>query len=172
MAQAPTTTRPVKCPCVAAKSGYATGKTFVTFFPKALCQTFFLGTRASWRRLVRALLLVLMATVPLTVSASVVSDWNKFALAGVRVAKQGPAIVARSLAIARTCICTDAWASYNDKAWGAVVGDTLRRPAARRRCAARAQKPSAMRPTVAWRNVFPTGQTRLRAAMTAMGCRP
>ena len=49
-------------------------------------------------------LLALTAASPLSVSASVVSDWNKVALAEVRLAKQGPPVVARSLAIAHTCI--------------------------------------------------------------------
>eukprot|EP01036_Dinobryon_divergens_P007513 gene7513-10018_t len=81
-----------------------------------------------------SVVLALTGAFPLSVSASVVSDWNKVALAEVRLAKQGPPVVARSLAIAHTCIY-DAWASYNDKALGAVVGDTMRRPAAERHAA-------------------------------------
>ena len=49
-------------------------------------------------------LLALIGALPWAVSASVVSDWNKVALAEVRLAKQGPPVVARSLAIAHTCI--------------------------------------------------------------------
>jgi hypothetical protein len=115
-------------------------------------------------------LLVLLAVLPLALSASVVSDWNKVALAEVRLAKQGPPVVARSLAIAHTCMY-DAWASYNDKALGAVVGDTLRRPAGQRNAANRKEAIS----HAAYgclRNVFPTGETRLRAALTAMGYNP
>lgn len=123
----------------------------------------------AWRHLAQPLL-VLMAAVPLAVSASVVSDWNKVALAEVRLAKQGPPIVARSLAIAHTCIY-DAWASYSDKALGAVVGDTLRRPAAQRNAANRAEAIS-YAAYGCLGNVFPTGETRLRAAMTAMGYNP
>ena len=115
-------------------------------------------------------LLVLLAVLPLALSASVVSDWNKVALAEVRLAKQGPPVVARSLAIAHTCMY-DAWASYSDKALGAVVGDTLRRPAGQRKAANRKEAIS----HAAYgclRNVFPTGETRLRAALTAMGYNP
>ena len=115
-------------------------------------------------------LLVVLGALPLAVSASVVSDWNKVALAEVRLAKQGPPVVARSLAIAHTCMY-DAWASYNDKALGAVVGDTLRRPAGQRNGANRKEAIS----HAAYgclRNVFPTGETRLRAALTAMGYNP
>lgn len=124
-------------------------------------------------RVLRAIskpLLMLTAALPLASNASVVSDWNKFALAEVRLAKQGPPIVARSLAIAHTCIY-DAWASYNDKALGAVVGDTMRRPASQRSAANRKEAISfaAYRCLV---NVFPTGEARLRAAMTGMGYNP
>jgi len=115
-------------------------------------------------------LLVLMGALPLAVSASVVSDWNKVALAEVRLAKQGPPIVARSLAIAHTCMY-DAWASYNDKALGAVVGDTLRRPVAQRNAANRTEAIS-YAAYGCLRNVFPAGETRLRAALTAMGYNP
>ena len=115
-------------------------------------------------------LLVLMTASPLAVSASVVSDWNKVALAEVRLAKQGPPIVARSLAIAHTCIY-DAWASYSDKAMGAVVGDTLRRPAAQRNAANRTEAIS-YAAYGCLRNVFPAGESRLRAALMAKGYNP
>jgi hypothetical protein len=107
---------------------------------------------------------------PLAVGASVVSDWNQVALAEVRLAKQGPPVVARSLAIAHTCIY-DAWASYSDKALGAVVGDTMRRPANERNAANRREAISHAA-FACLRNVFPSGESRLRAAMTAMGYNP
>jgi hypothetical protein len=121
-------------------------------------------------RHVAQLMLMLAGAVPLAVNASVVSDWNKVALAEVRLAKQGPPVVARSLAIAHTCIY-DAWASYNDKALGAVVGDTLRRPAAERTVANRKEAIS----HAAYgclRNLFPLGESRLRAAMVTRGYNP
>ena len=122
---------------------------------------------APMKRLVATSLLILIGALPWSVSASVVSDWNKVALAEVRLAKQGPPVVARSLAIAHTCMY-DAWAPYNDKALGAVVGNTLRRPASQRNAANRKEAIS----HAAYgclRNVFPAGETRLRAALTAMG---
>ena len=125
---------------------------------------------APMKRLVAKSLLILIGALPWAVSASVVSDWNKVALAEVRLAKQGPPVVARSLAIAHTCMY-DAWASYNDKALGAVVGNTLRRPTAQRNEANRKEAIS----HAAYgclRNVFPAGETRLRAALTAMGYNP
>jgi hypothetical protein len=115
-------------------------------------------------------MLILAGTMPLAVSASVVSDWNKVALAEVRLAKQGPPVVARSLAIAHTCIY-DAWASYNNKALGAVVGDTLRRPAAERTVANRKEAIS-YAAYGCLRNLFPLGESRLRAAMATMGYNP
>jgi len=121
-------------------------------------------------RHIAPLMLILAGAVPLAVNASVVSDWNKIALAEVRLAKQGPPVVARSLAIAHTCIY-DAWASYNDKALGAVVGDTLRRPASERTVANRKEAIS----HAAYgclRNLFPLGESRLRAAMATMGYNP
>ncbi|MEI6760874.1 MAG: vanadium-dependent haloperoxidase [Betaproteobacteria bacterium] len=108
--------------------------------------------------------------LPLAASASVVSDWNKVALAEVRLAKQGPPVVARSLAIAHTCIY-DAWASYSDKALGAVVGDTLRRPAAQRNEANRKEAIS-YAAYGCLRNLFPLGESRLRAALATMGYNP
>ena len=115
-------------------------------------------------------MLILIGALPLAVSASVVSDWNKVALAEVRLAKQGPPIVARSLAITHTCIY-DAWASYSAKALGAVVGDTLRRPAAERNAANRAEAIS-YAAFACLRNLFPLGESRLRAAMATMGYNP
>ncbi len=125
---------------------------------------------APMKRLVATSLLILIGALPWSVSASVVSDWNKVALAEVRLAKQGPPVVARSLAIAHTCMY-DAWASYNDKALGAVVGNTLRRPTAQHNEANRKEAIS----HAAYgclRNVFPAGETRWRAALTAMGYNP
>ena len=115
-------------------------------------------------------LLALIGALPWAVSASVVSDWNKVALAEVRLAKQGPPVVARSLAIAHTCIY-DAWASYSDKALGAVVGDTMRRPAAERNVANR-KEAIGYAAFACLRNLFPSGESRLRAALVTMGYNP
>src|SRR5207244_5385391 len=58
---------------------------------------------------------------------SVVLLWNDAFLQGVRDAKLGPPMVARALAIVHTCI-HDAWAAYDHKALGTVLGGSLRRP--------------------------------------------
>ena len=62
---------------------------------------------------------------------SVVLAWNEAFLQGVRDSKLGPPMVARALAIAHTCIY-DAWAAYDHKAVGTVLGRSLRRPASER----------------------------------------
>src|SRR5882724_8005903 len=63
---------------------------------------------------------------------TVVVRWNQALLQGVRDSRLGPPMVARALAIVHTCMY-DAWAAYDDHAFGAVLGDTLRRPANERR---------------------------------------
>ncbi len=115
----------------------------------------------------------LLALLPWHASASIVSEWNKVALAEVRVAsKQGPPVIARALAIAHTCIY-DAWAAYDSKAVGTTLGGSLRRPAPERTDANMAQAIS----FAAYRclgNLFPKpdAQTRLTAAMVALGYDP
>jgi hypothetical protein len=48
-------------------------------------------------------------------SPTIVVQWNKAALQGVRDSKIGPPMVARALAIVHTCMY-DAWALYDDRA--------------------------------------------------------
>jgi hypothetical protein len=67
-------------------------------------------------------------------SATIVVQWNQALLQGVRDSKIGPPMVARALAIAHTCMY-DAWAAYDNKALGTVLGNTLRRPANERSAA-------------------------------------
>lgn len=67
---------------------------------------------------------------------SLVILWNEAFLRGVRASKLGPPMVARALAIAHTCIY-DAWAAYDDRAVGTVLGSSLRRPPGERRLANR-----------------------------------
>ena len=106
----------------------------------------------------------------LPVSASIVSDWNETALAEVRLSRQGPPIVARSLAIAHTCIY-DAWTAYDSRALGSVVGDSLRRPVPEHTDANKAKAISfaAYNCLV---NLFPAGATRLADAMRQRGYDP
>jgi hypothetical protein len=60
-------------------------------------------------------------------SNNVVLQWDNAALQAIRVARPGPPIVARALAIVHTAIY-DAWAAYDDPAVGTRLGGTLRRP--------------------------------------------
>ena len=122
-----------------------------------------------WGR-VLGLALVLLA-IPLHSSASIVAEWSKVALVEVRIASRlGPTVMARALAITHTCIY-DAWAAYDGVAAGTVLGTSLRRPAAERTDANKAQAVSfaAYRCLV---NLFPAGEARLRAAMTGFGYDP
>jgi hypothetical protein len=57
--------------------------------------------------------------------------WNEAALQGVRDAKLGAPVAARSLAIVDTCVY-DAWAAYDEHAVGTQLGGALRRPLAER----------------------------------------
>jgi hypothetical protein len=62
---------------------------------------------------------------------NIVVEWNQAFLQGVRDSKLGPPMVARALAIGHTCIY-EAWAAYDHKAIGTLLGDTLRQPASER----------------------------------------
>ncbi len=96
-----------------------------------------------------------------------VTDWNQAALAEVRVSRLGPPVVARALAITHTCIY-DAWAAYDPRAVGSVVGTGLRRPVVEYTDANKAKAISyaAYRCLV---NLFPNDTSRLNAAMAARG---
>src|SRR6266487_6509975 len=61
---------------------------------------------------------------------NVILQWNGAFLEGVRNSKLGPPMVARALAVAHTCIY-DAWAAYDNKAVGTLLGSSLRRPGPR-----------------------------------------
>lgn len=103
-------------------------------------------------------------------AASIVGTWNQAALAEVRLAKLGPPIVARALAVAHTCMY-DAWTAYDTRAVGVVVGDSLRRPISEGTEANKAKAISfaAHRCLL---NLFPAGALRLDAAMRASGYDP
>lgn len=60
-----------------------------------------------------------------------VVKWNSAVLEGVRRSKLGPPMVSRALAIVHTCIY-DAWAAYDQKAVGTMLGSALRRPPSQR----------------------------------------
>ncbi len=115
-------------------------------------------------------LLFALALLPGLVQAgTVVSEWNKAALAEVRLNRFGPPVVARALAVAHTCMY-DAWTAYDPRSIGAVV-QTQRRPAAEQNDANKAKAIS----FAAYRclnNLFPTGTARLQAVMTGLGHDP
>lgn len=87
-------------------------------------------------KVVLLLLFVAFSTAP--AAASIVAEWNEAALEEVRNGKMGPPVVARALAVAHTCMY-DAWAMYDKRAIGTVLGDDLRRPKAQRTDANKAQ---------------------------------
>jgi PAP2 superfamily len=102
-------------------------------------------------------------------AGTVVGEWNKAALAEVRLNKFGPPIVARALAVAHTCMY-DAWTSYDARAIGAVVA-TPRRPATEFNDANKAKAIS----FAAYRclsNLFPADTSRLQAVMWGLGYDP
>lgn len=77
--------------------------------------------------------LVVLITAPHSWAAetSVFNSWNDAVLRGVRDSRLPAPEVARALAIVSTCIY-DAWAAYDDRAYGTQLKDVLRRPAVER----------------------------------------
>jgi PAP2 superfamily len=122
--------------------------------------------------LLRAVALLPLSMGLLTTAAqahTVVVEWNKAALAEVRLNKFGPPVVARALAIAHSCMY-DAWTAYDPRAIGLVVA-TPRRPAAEFNDANKAKAVS----HAAYRcllNLFPTGASRLQTVMVGLGHDP
>jgi membrane-associated phospholipid phosphatase len=101
---------------------------------------------------------------------TVVVDWNQAALQEVRLGRLGPPIVARALAVAHTCMY-DAWAAYDLRAVGTVLGADLRRPTAERTDANKSKAVS----VAAYRclvNLFPAGTARLQATLRGLGHDP
>lgn len=95
-----------------------------------------------------------------------VVDWNSAALAEIRVAKLGPPVVARALAIAHTCMY-EAWAPYDARALGMALS-LPRRPAAEQSAANKVKAVS----FAAYRcllDLFPGGSVRLQGLMAARG---
>ncbi|MDZ4803900.1 MAG: vanadium-dependent haloperoxidase [Candidatus Eisenbacteria bacterium] len=64
-------------------------------------------------------------TVP--AGSNVVIQWNQVAIQAIRDARPGPPQAARALAIVHTAMY-DAWAAYDERAVGTMLGDNLRRP--------------------------------------------
>ena len=132
------------------------------------------------RMLLIALTFTLISSIAGSAQASIVSDWNEVALQEVRRSgslRNGPPIVARALAIVRTCIY-EAWAAYDDVAIGTATGGALRRPHAEHTDANKA-KAISFAAYRCLRNLYPEGtaadapgtspRVRLDAALTAFG---
>ncbi len=98
---------------------------------------------------------------------TVVSKWNSAALEAIRVTHPGPPVVARSLAIANTCIY-DAWAAYDSVAIGTRLAGTLRRPAAER-TAANKDKAVSFAAYRALVDLFPSEKPAFDALMATLG---
>lgn len=101
---------------------------------------------------------------------TIVVEWNEAALEAIRVTHPGPPIVARALAITHTCMY-DAWAAYDQRAKGSLLGGELRRPAAQRSDDNRRQAMS----FAAYRaltDLFPTEKASFDAIMTSHGYNP
>jgi hypothetical protein len=98
---------------------------------------------------------------------SVVSKWDRAALAAVRATRPGPPVVARALAIAHTAMY-DAWAAYDARAVGTRLGGSLRRPPGERSDANKEQaiNYAAYRALL---DLFPSQQSAFDSVMTELG---
>ena len=100
-------------------------------------------------------------------AATIVTEWDDVALQAIRDVKPGPTIVARSVAIVHTAMF-DAWAAYDDRAVGTMLGDTLRRPAPERTDANK-HKAMSYAAYVALVDQFPTQKAKFDQKMLALG---
>ncbi|MFD1547858.1 vanadium-dependent haloperoxidase [Nonomuraea guangzhouensis] len=130
--------------------------------------------RAIALTLVTATALVLPAlpaqTAAATAQPNVVVRWNTALLATVRTGTLGPPLVARALATVHTC-AYDAWAAYDPVAVGTRLGGSLRRPAAERTEANRAQAISYAAHQAAV-DLYPAQRAGFDALMTELGYDP
>ena len=113
------------------------------------------------------------AAAPQDVAATtdnVAIQWDNAALHAIRVAKPGPPIAARALAIVHTTMY-DAWAAYDDQAVGTRLGGSLRRPPVQRTLANKDEAVSfaAYRALV---DLFPTQTPAFNDVMASLGYAP
>lgn len=90
------------------------------------------------------LILALVGSEPRAASRETIGtafQWNSATLQGIRDAKLGAPMAARALAIVHTCMY-DAWAAYDEHAFGTQLRDALRRPLAERTLANKEQATS------------------------------
>ena len=128
-------------------------------------------THHSRRAAGAALLLACLAQAAWAQTApTAVVTWNRAALQEVRLARQGPPIAARALAIAHTCMY-DAWAPYDARAVASVATTIPRRPGAESTDAnkSKAVAYAAYRCLV---NLYPAGAARLEATLRTFGLDP
>jgi hypothetical protein len=101
---------------------------------------------------------------------TIVVQWDNAALQAIRATKPGPPMVARALAILHTCIY-DAWALYDPVALGTRFGAAMRRPAADRTPAQKAEALSyAARHALS--DLFPSEASRFDDLLTNLGYDP
>ncbi len=124
--------------------------------------------RCTGRRIVVALAISGCAALPgITSAETVISQWNSAALEAIRITHPGPPVVARSLAIANTCMY-DAWAAYDGAAIGTRLAGALRRPAAER-TAANKDKAVSFAAYRALVDLFPSEKPAFDALMATLG---
>src|SRR5437762_5571541 len=101
---------------------------------------------------------------------NVTIQWDNAVLQAIRVAKPGPPIAARALAIVHTTMY-DAWAAYDDQAVGTRLGGSLRRPPVERTLANKDEAVSfaAYRALV---DLFPTQTPAFNEVMASLGYDP
>ncbi|WP_345559449.1 vanadium-dependent haloperoxidase [Nonomuraea rosea] len=105
-----------------------------------------------------------------TPGPNVVLRWNTALLAAIRTGTLGPPLVARALAIVHTC-AYDAWAAYDGVAVGTRLGGSLRRPAAERTQANKAEAIS-FAAHLAAVDLYPAQRAGFDALMAELGYDP
>ena len=101
---------------------------------------------------------------------NVIVVWNTTLLDAVRTVRFAPMLTARALAIMHTCMY-DAWAAYDGRAVGTVLGDRLRRPIAERTDTAKSIAVSyAARAALA--DLFPSERSRFDSTLESLGLDP
>ena len=101
---------------------------------------------------------------------SLVVKWNAQILVALRIVPMPPSVSARHMAVIHTAMY-DAWAAYDDKAVGTMLGGSLRRPKAER-TPANKMKAISYAAYLASVDQFPTDQRRFRVFMQDLGYDP
>jgi len=120
------------------------------------------------------LMSVTLASSLLALSAqaapNAVTLWEEAILDAIRTTRPGPPMTARAIAMVNTCMY-DAWAPYDKKAAGTMLGNSLRRPVLERTDANKTQAISyaAYRAAV---DLFPTRKASFDALLSSQGFDP